>query len=121
MKWLRPLYVGKHVEGCCRRVMAVIEKGEKGAFGFCQCLMLSTHTEDYVDITPAGRLRNRFYADKDVVILGLAVNRREARLLVLQMAEDAVAAIGKPDIRAYVESLPETAFTDRGEVSLSLP
>lgn len=64
---------------------------------FLYCITLPSNEKNLLDIHPYRELRKRKEYEEPFVILGLTKNRKEAVLMVAEMASYAAASIEKPE------------------------
>lgn len=117
MKWLRSLYVGEKIKEDKAAVIRLIEHPEwKSRFAFCCLISPAPQEHENLEVLPLIMLNEKHFNQSDRVILGIAGGMEEANGLLLRMTQDCLDAGGGVKVKAYFLGLPDSAFTDRGEV-----
>lgn len=117
MKWLRSLYVGEKIGQDKAAVIRLIEHPEwKSRFGFYCLISPAPQERENLEVLPLIMLNEKHFRRDDRVILGIAAGMEEANGLLLRMTQDCLDAGGGVKVKEYFLSLPENAWTDRGEV-----
>ena len=107
MIWYTNLYVDSHLSDRASQIRTQIDRGDypDGVW----LITSPANGRDLLDIRPARGFGNAlaYLPDADrMTIYGIAKNRKEAVLLVSQIAQDAAAASGtdSPDLRSFLMS-----------------
>lgn len=117
MKWLRSLYVGEKIAKDKAAVIRLIEKPTlKSRFLFCCLISPALQPEENLEVLPLIMLNEKHFDRSDRVILGIAGGMKEAEGLLLRMTQDCLDAGGGVRVKEYFLGLPDSAFSDRGEV-----
>ncbi len=100
IRWMEGLYLGEGVEKRYKRIREDMERGKLRWHVYV--LMLSTNPQNQLDILSSAFLRQPFYRNQDLTVVGLASGYQEALTVLQRMAADAVRATGKADLRAFL-------------------
>lgn len=99
MKWILPLYIGEKAEKKKQKIIRGIETG-KFLLG-TYVIMLSTEAGNQLDIIEAAELKQPYYKEKDIVVVGIASGKAEAVQVVADIVSDAVNTTGEADVLAF--------------------
>ena len=99
MKWILPLFIGEKAEKKKQKIIRGIETGKflLGTYVF----MLSTEAGNQLDIIEAAELKQPYYKEKDIVVVGIASGKAEAVQVVADIVSDAVNTTGEADVLAF--------------------
>ncbi len=103
MRFLSSLYLGEKARETAEQVMDDVRSGRYVKDLYVLIEPLSDANQ--IEVLQAYYLRQRYYQEKDPMILGVAKGKSEALDLVLQMTQEALDRFGRPDLRAYVRLL----------------
>ncbi len=103
MRFLGSLYLGEKARETAEQVMDDVRSGRYVKDLYVLIEPLSDANQ--IEVLQAYYLRQRYYQEKDPMILGVAKGKSEALDLVLQMTQEALDRFGRPDLRAYVRLL----------------
>ena len=103
MRFLSSLYLGEKARETEEQVMDDVRSGRYVKDLYVLIEPLSDANQ--IEVLQAYYLRQRYYQEKDPMILGVAKGKSEALDLVLQMTQEALDRFGRPDLRAYVRLL----------------
>lgn len=101
MKWILPLYIGEKAEKKKQKIIRGIETG-KFLLG-TYVIMLPTAPGNQLDLIEAAELKQPYYKEKDIVIVGIASGKSEAVQVVADIVSEAVKETGEADILAYLK------------------
>lgn len=99
IRWADKLYLSEDLKKKKKKMMTSIEKGNLGFEVYV--IMLSSNTDNLLDIINANELQFPYYLKKENYILGIAGSRWFAKLLVKDMIEEVYDRTGGFLVREY--------------------
>ncbi len=105
MRYLKKLYMGKNASAHPEQSLDDLRSGRFVSELYALTAPMSEN--DQAEIIRTSYLRQPYYLKKDPLIIGLAVGRDEALELLVRLTDDALARLGRPDIRAFIRLLEE--------------
>lgn len=100
MEFYDKLYIGSRVSDRVEKIKEKLLKNEFMPFVHVITLPLE---QGMLEIYPAYILRQRFYQNTTLKIVGIAADRGEAYLLVQQIAEECMKVTGTVDLKNYLK------------------
>ena len=101
IRWMEGLYLGDGVEKKAKRIQADLEQGKLRLGVYV--LMLSTNPKNQLDILPSALLRQSFYRNRELTVVGLAKGYEEALTVLQRITADAVGETGGGNLRSYLQ------------------
>ena len=100
MEWYENLYAGKSVLPKKQKVKwkIVHHAGQLRVY----VITLASNEKNLLDIIPSRELLQKYYPKKDLYIIGLAGNYKEAVELACQIVSEVYQKTGGFDVRSYI-------------------
>lgn len=99
VEWYKDLYLDGITKGQVERLKFYIEK-EKVQFPVF-CITLASNHENLLDIMNVNELLFPYYKKKQILILGLASSRQQAKIMAAGMIDKVYQQTGGFDVRNY--------------------
>lgn len=113
MRWYEKLYVGERAKKHRFSMIQSIRDGQ--AFGE-YILTPASNEKNILDLYPAYALRQPYYKEQDLLILGIAADYLDAAELAGRIISRMYRKTGAFDLRAFLrDECPETDAPDRGK------
>ena len=105
MRFLKTLYIGESARNTAEQMVEDVRSGRyvKDVYVLIEPL----GEGEQIQVLQSYYLRQRYYQERDPMVLGVAKGKSEAIQLVVQMTQEAQDHFGRPDLRAYVRLLTE--------------
>ena len=102
VEWYKDLYLDGITKGQVERLKSYIEK-EKLQYPIF-CITLASNPNNLLDIMNVNELLFPYYKRKQILILGLASSRQQAKIMVAGMIEKVYRETGDFDVRSYFKN-----------------
>lgn len=100
MKWHDDLYVGESIRRRQKKVKWKIMHNAGQLFVYV--ITLASNEENLLDMIPSRELLQKYYPKKDLYVIGLAGNYKEAAELAGRIISDVYKETGGFDVRSYI-------------------
>lgn len=98
MQWYERLYIGENAK---KRHFSVIRAVKKGKNTGYYVLTPASNLKNILDIYPASTFVKPYYQEQDLLIVGVASDKRDAALLAGQIIMDIYKKTGGYDVSRY--------------------
>ena len=102
MKWVTPLYIGKAASSKKAEIIRGIKAGNAPSDSYA--LILPPSGYDQLDIIRTLELKNDYYKNQEIIIIGIAFGRDDAIDLVARIVNDSMRLTGKADIKEFLKA-----------------
>lgn len=99
IKWCERLYMDEEVGKKPDKWKRKVEQGKLTLDLYCVCA--ASNPDNLFDIIGCNELLFRYYKSRGLIVLGLAKSQYGAELLVQEMVEDMLKALGTLDVKEY--------------------
>ncbi len=99
MKWYHSLYIGKNAKKDKEKLIREIDDNAGPVNVYL--LTLPVNPKNQLEIISALFLKIRYREQSCPMIVGIAIGRREAEEVLLEIVEDVMEKTGKIDLRSY--------------------
>lgn len=100
MRWYKQLYIGNKAKEKSKKIISNIKKNKIQIDIFV--LTLAINGKDLIDIYPSNVLRQSYYKNQDLLVVGIAKGHDEAIKIVESIVIEVYNATGKYEIRDYI-------------------
>ena len=100
IRWANNLYISENIDSKSKR--KIMKDMEKGKLTFeVYCITFASNPKNLFDIINANEFLFPYYDKKEMYILGMALSKHEAFLLVKDMLEEVYRETGDFQVREY--------------------
>ena len=117
MKWITPLYVGKHAAYQKEDMIRGINSGKYRLNAYV--IVLPFAKGNQLEIIHCVELKQPYYKKHEPVIVGIAYGKGEAFEVVSEIATEAMAALGSPDILGFLKQRQRAKAGEAGEAEVA--
>jgi hypothetical protein len=106
MRWYKDLYVGYNLLEKKRQVIRKIKNGKPQWDTYV--ITLPQNDYDTLEIYPSNILRQKWYRDSDMLVVGIAQGREEALDMMQLIVMDCLHDTGEVKVKKYIMNKMET-------------
>ena len=99
MIWLENIYVGDSIAKKRDKIIKKIKKGKITMKKYV--LALSRNDSDLLDVFQANVLKQKYYQEQNIIVVGLASGEEEAFELVKKIIDDCLEATGGYNLKQF--------------------
>jgi len=99
MRWYERLYVGEKAKKDRYSIIQAVREGKRSGY---YILTPPSNERNLLDIYPAIALQQPYYREKDLLILGVAADERDAAMLVGEIVNEVLKETGGYDVVGYL-------------------
>ena len=107
MRWYERLYVGEKAKKNRYSIIQAVREGKTSGY---YILTPPSNEKNLLDIYPALTLKQPYYKEKDLLIIGVAADYQDAAMLVGRIVGDVYQKTGGYDVGGFLKQ--ETAMED---------
>lgn len=101
MRWYEGLYVGEKAK---KNRYSIIQSIREGKYFGYYILTPPSNEKNLLDIYPARTLQQKYYKEKDLLIVGIAADERDAVMLAGEIVNEVMQKTGGFDVAGYLMS-----------------
>lgn len=105
------LYLEEGLEERKEKIIKRLQKG-KAVLG-CYVISLAEKEEEYLEIYSAMELAQKYYRDKEILVVGLAKSQEGALEIIERLTDEVYAETKDADLKAYIRKKQEKKDGDR--------
>lgn len=96
------LYIGESIKNA-DKIIRRIKKGSR--FLQSYVITLATNQSDQLEIYAAYLLKQKYYVDKSLIVIGIATDYKESLDLVLKITEESLQKRGDCNLKEYLKEM----------------
>ena len=100
MRWYERLYVGEKAKKNRYSIIQAVRESKKSGY---YILTPPSNEKNLLDMYPASTLKQPYYKNKDLLIVGVAADYEDAAMLVGKIVGEVYQKTGGYDVSAFLE------------------